>query len=95
MSTTRPRRRTVQIERDHTQQFARFLAKLSKMHEGDAKVPAANAVALRQQHEQSPLHNQVRWSTTLIDKVRGGQHINVPERTPLANVLLIMLLRTT
>jgi hypothetical protein len=46
----------------------------------------------------SNLHNQYPLPTALIGRacgtVKGGQHINFPERTPMANVLLTMLQRT-
>lgn len=46
----------------------------------------------------SNAHNQYPLPTAVIGKaagkVKGGQHINFSERTPLANVLLTMLQRT-
>jgi hypothetical protein len=46
----------------------------------------------------SNAHNQYPLPTTVIGggcgKLKGGQHINFPERTPLANVLLTILQRS-
>jgi hypothetical protein len=45
----------------------------------------------------SNAHNQYPLPTAIVGKacgkVRGGQHINFPQRTPLANVHLTMLQR--
>jgi hypothetical protein len=45
----------------------------------------------------SNAHNQYPLPTALIGggagRIRGGQHINFKERTPLANVLLTVLQR--
>jgi hypothetical protein len=90
--------RLVQIQRYHTQQFARFLTTLSKINEGERTMLDNSLFLYGSNMSNSNAHNQYPLPTAVIGKaggkVKGGQHINFPERTPLANVLLTMLQRT-
>jgi hypothetical protein len=86
------------IQRYHTQQFARFITKLSKIQDGDGTLLDHSLFLYGSNMSNSNAHNQYPLPTALIGracgKVKGGQHINFAERTPLANVLLTMLQRT-
>lgn len=86
------------IQRYHTQKFAEFLTKLSKMQEGDGTMLDHALFLYGSNMSNSNAHNQYPLPTAVIGKasgkVRGGQHINFAQRTPLANVLLTMLQRT-
>ncbi|MEJ1964873.1 MAG: DUF1552 domain-containing protein [Gammaproteobacteria bacterium] len=90
--------RLVLIQRYHTQQFARFLTKLSKIPEGERSMLDNSLFLYGSNMSNSNAHNQYPLPTAMVGKaggrVRGGQHINFAERTPLANVLLTMLQRT-
>jgi hypothetical protein len=90
--------RLTTIQRYHTQKFAEFLTKLSKMKEGDGTMLDHALFLYGSNMSNSNAHNQYPLPTVVIGKaagkVKGGQHINFPERTPLANVLLTMLQRT-
>ncbi|HEU4624458.1 MAG TPA: DUF1552 domain-containing protein [Steroidobacteraceae bacterium] len=90
--------RLVKIQRYHTECFAKFLTKLSKMQEGDGTMLDHALFLYGSNMSNSNAHNQYPLPTALIGracgKVKGGQHINFAERTPLANVLLTMLQRT-
>ncbi len=90
--------RLVQIQRYHTKKFAEFLTKLSKMQEGDGTMLDHALFLYGSNMSNSNAHNQYPLPTAVIGKaagkVKGGQHINFPERTPLANVLLTMLQRS-
>jgi hypothetical protein len=90
--------RLVQIQRYHTQQFARFLTKLAEMREGDGTMLDHSLFLYGSNMSNSNAHNQYPLPTAVIGraggKVKGGQHLDFPQRTPLANVLLTMLQRT-
>jgi hypothetical protein len=90
--------RLVLIQRYHTDVFAKFLTKLSKMPDGDGSMLDHSLMLYGSNMSNSNAHNQYPLPTTLIGgacgKMRGGQHINFKDRTPLANVLLTMLQRT-
>jgi hypothetical protein len=90
--------RLVKIQRYHTEVFAKFLGKLSKMPDGDGSMLDHSILLYGSNMSNSNAHNQYPLPTTLIGggcgKLRGGQHINFPERTPLANVLLTVLQRS-
>jgi len=90
--------RLVKIQRYHTNAFAKFVTKLSKMPDGDGTMLDHSLLLYGSNMSNSNLHNQYPLPTALIGRacgaVKGGQHINFPERTPMANVLLTMLQRT-
>jgi hypothetical protein len=88
----------VLIQRYHTEVFAKFLTKLSQMPDGDGSMLDHSILLYGSNMSNSNAHNQYPLPTTVIGgacgKLRGGQHINFPARTPLANVLLTMLQRS-
>lgn len=90
--------RLVKIQRYHTEQFAKFVAKLAAMPDGDGTMLDHSLLLYGSNMSNSNMHNQYPLPTALIGRacgqVKGGQHINFPHRTPLANVLLTMLQRT-
>jgi len=89
--------RLVQIQRFHTQAFARFVGKLAKIEDGDGSMLDHSLLLYGSNMSNSNLHNQYPLPTALVGRacgrVRGGQHLNFATRTPLANVLLTMLQR--
>jgi hypothetical protein len=90
--------RLVKIQRYHTDAFAKFVAKLAKMPDGDGTMLDHSLLLYGSNMSNSNMHNQYPLPTALIGracgKVKGGRHIDFPERTPMANVLLTMLQRT-
>jgi hypothetical protein len=90
--------RLSKIQHYHTQVFAKFLTRLSKMPDGDGSMLDHSMFLYGSNMSNSNAHNQYPLPTTVIGgacgKLRGGQHINFPARTPLANVLLTMLQRS-
>jgi hypothetical protein len=89
--------RLVKIQRYHTEMFARFLAKLAAMPDGDGSMLEHSLLLYGSNMSNSNAHNQYPLPTALLGRacgaVKGGRHINFAERTPLANVLLTMLQR--
>jgi len=90
--------RLVKIQRYHTDCFARFVAKLARMPDGDGTMLDHSLLLYGSNMSNSNLHNQYPLPTALVGRacgqVKGSQHINFAQRTPLANVLLTMLQRT-
>ena len=89
--------RLAKIQRYHTQVFAGFLDTLATMPDGDGSMLDHSLLLYGSNMSNSNAHNQYPLPTAVIGggcgKLRGGQHINFKERTPLANVLLTMLQR--
>jgi hypothetical protein len=85
------------IQRYHTEVFAKFVAKLAKMPDGDGSMLDHSILLYGSNMSNSNAHNQYPLPTTLLGggcgKIKGGQHIHFSERTPLANVLLTILQR--
>jgi hypothetical protein len=90
--------RLVKIQRYHTEVFARFLARLAAMPDGDGSMLDHSLLLYGSNMSNSNAHNQYPLPTALLGRacgaVKGGRHINFAERTPLANVLLTMLQRS-
>jgi hypothetical protein len=89
--------RLSKIQRYHTQVFAGFLDTLANMPDGDGSMLDHSLMLYGSNMSNSNAHNQYPLPTAVIGggcgKLRGGQHINFKERTPLANMLLTMLQR--
>ena len=89
--------RLVLIQKYHTEVFARFLGKLAAMPDGDGTMLDHASLLYGSNMSNSNAHNQYPLPNVIVGggcgKIRGGQHIDFPERTPLANLLLTMLQR--
>ena len=85
------------IQRYHTTVFAKFLKKLADMPDGDGSMLDHAAFVYGSNMSNSNAHNQYPLPLAVVGgacgKLRGGQHIAFPERTPLANVLLTVAQR--
>jgi hypothetical protein len=90
--------RLVKIQRYHTECFARFVAKLASMPDGDGTMLDHSLLLYGSNMSNSNLHNQYPLPTALLGRacgqLKGSRHVYFAERTPLANVLLTMLQRT-
>jgi hypothetical protein len=90
--------RLVQIQRYHTEVFAKFLTKMSKMPDGDGSMLDHSIFLYGSNMSNSNAHNQYPLPTAVLGggcgRIRGNQHIHFKERTPLANVLLTILQRS-
>ena len=88
----------VLIQRYHTQVFADFMTKLSKIPDGDAGSVLDNSIFLYGSNmSNSNQHNQFPLPTLVFGRgagaIKGQQHLVYPDRTPLANLLFTLLLR--
>jgi hypothetical protein len=74
------------------QKFAEFAGKLAKTPDGDGTMLDSALLMYGSNMSNSDRHNGYPLPTILVGgKVAGGKHIDMPERTPLANVHLTML----
>jgi hypothetical protein len=89
--------RLAKIQKFHTDVFADFLAKMQKTPDGDGNMLENSMLLFGSNMSNSNAHNQYPLPTAVLGRgggaLRGGQHINFPERTPLANLLLTLLQR--
>jgi len=86
--------RLVKVQTYHTQVFAKFLDKLNKMPDGDGTMLEHSLFLYGSNMANSNAHNHYPLPTSLVGgwkTVKGGQHLVLPDHTPLANVLLTML----
>ena len=86
------------IQRYHAQVFADFLAKLAATPDGDGVSILDNSIFLYGSNmSNSNQHNQFPLPTLVLGggagSIKGHQHLVYPDRTPLANLLLTLLLR--
>ncbi len=86
--------RLVKVQTYHTQVFAKFLDKLAKMPDGDGTMLDHSLFLYGSNMSNSNAHNHYPLPTSIVGgwkTVKGGQFLQLPEHTPLANVLLTML----
>jgi hypothetical protein len=85
------------IQHYHTEVFAKFVAKLASMPDGEGSMLDHSILLYGSNMSNSNAHNQYPLPTALLGggcgRIKGGQHIHFTERTPLANVLLTVLQR--
>jgi hypothetical protein len=82
------------IQTYHTDIFAKFLAKLQKMPDGDGTMLDHSLILYGSNMSNSNAHNHDPLPTALVGgwkSVKGGQHLKYPDQTPLANMLLTVL----
>jgi len=89
--------RLSKIQKYHTDVFADFLAKMQKIPDGENNMLENSMLLFGSNMSNSNAHNQYPLPTAVVGRgggaLRGGQHINFPGRTPLANVHLTLLQR--
>jgi len=87
--------RLVLIQRYHTEVFAGFLGKLARMPDGDGSLLDHSTFLYGSNMSNSNLHNQWPLPAVVVGggagTLRGGQHIQFAQRTPLANLLLTVV----
>ena len=89
--------RLSKIQKYHVDMFANFVAKMQKLPDGEGNMLDNSILLFGSNMSNSNAHNQYPLPTAILGggagKLRGGQHINFRERTPLANVHLSLLQR--
>jgi hypothetical protein len=88
----------VKIQTYHSQVFAKFLAKLKAMPDGDGSMFDHSLILYGSNMSNSNMHNHFPLPIAVVGaangKVRGNQHLRYADHTPVANVLLAILDRT-
>jgi hypothetical protein len=89
--------RLAKIQQYHVDVFAGFLAKMQKIPDGDGNMLQNSMLLFGSNMSNSNAHNQYPLPTAVVGRgggaLRGGQHINFAQRTPLANLHLTLLQR--
>jgi hypothetical protein len=87
----------VVVQRYHSEVFAGFLAKLAAMPDGDGGSVLDNSIFLYGGNMgNSNKHDHFPLPTLVVGRghgIKGDQHLRYEDRTPVANVLLTLLLR--
>jgi hypothetical protein len=85
----------VKIQTYHSQAFAKFLAKLAAMPDGDGSMLDHSLLLYGSNMSNSNAHDEFPLPTLVVGggcgKLKGGQHVRYPDRTQLSNVLLTLL----
>src|SRR5690606_19448936 len=85
----------VRIQRWHTEVFAEFLAKLDAIPDGENTLLGNSLFLYGSNMSNSDRHNNYPLANILVGgaagRLRGGQHVELPEHTSLSNLLLTML----
>jgi len=87
--------RLIKIQTYHTQAFAKFLAKLAAMPDGDGSVLDHSILLYGSNMSNSNAHDEYPLPTIVVGggagKLKGNQHLRYPDKTPLANLLHTLL----
>ncbi len=87
----------VKIQTYHSQAFARFLAKLAAMPDGDGSMLDHSILLYGSNMSNSNAHNHFPLPTLVVGggcgKLKGNQHLKYADQTPLANLLATLLER--
>jgi Protein of unknown function (DUF1552) len=89
--------RLAKLQTWHTQEFAKFLKKLSELPDGEGSMLDNSIILFGSNMSDSNLHNHFPLPTAVVGggvgKLRGNQHLRYPDKTPIANVHLTLLER--
>jgi hypothetical protein len=87
----------VRIQTYHAQAFSKFLDKLAAMPDGDGSMLDHSLLLYGSNMSNSNAHDEFPLPSIVVGggcgKLKGGQHLKYPDRTPIANLLLTLLQR--
>jgi len=85
------------VQAYHTEAFARFVKRLKNTQDGDGSLLDHSIILFGSNMSNSDLHNNDPLPSAVVGrgygKIKGGQHLHYPQNTPLANLLLTLLVR--
>ena len=85
----------VKIQSYHSQAFAKFLARLAAMPDGDGSMLDHSILLYGSNMSNSNAHNHFPLPTIVVGggcgELKGGQHLKYPDQTQLSNLLLTLL----
>ncbi|MEO8313846.1 MAG: DUF1552 domain-containing protein [Pseudomonadota bacterium] len=83
------------IQKYNTQVFSRFVGKLAATKEGEGSMLDNAILLFGSNMSDSNVHNNFPLPLALVGggcgRIKGGQHLRYPDRTPIANLLLTVL----
>jgi hypothetical protein len=89
--------RLAKVQTYNTQQFAKFVKKLADTQDGDGSMLDHSILLYGSNMSNSNAHDHFPLPCSVIGgangKIKGGQHLRYPDRTPLANLHLTLLER--
>jgi hypothetical protein len=89
--------RLARVQLYHSRAFARFVQKLADTPDGDGSMLDHSLLVYGSNMSNSNAHDHFPLPMTLVGgacgAVKGGQHVHYPDRTPVSNLLLTVLLR--
>ena len=89
--------RLARVQTYHTQAFARFVKKLAEMPDGDGSMLDHSILVYGSNMSNSNAHDHFPLPMALLGggngKLKGGQHLRYPDRTPVSNLMLTVLNR--
>jgi hypothetical protein len=85
------------INRYHTQLFSQYLAKLRATPDGDGSLLDHSILLFGSNMSNSNAHDHFPLPAAVLGggcgKLKGGQHVRYPDRTPVANLVFTLLNR--
>jgi hypothetical protein len=89
--------RLTRVQLYHARAFARFVQKLKDTPDGDGSMLDHSLLVYGSNMSDSNAHDHFPLPMALVGgacgKVKGGQHLKYPDRTPVSNMLLTVLNR--
>jgi hypothetical protein len=83
------------VQKYHVERFAEFITKMAATPDGDGSLLDHSIFMYGSNMSNSDRHNSTPLPNILVGgangKLKGGQHIDLPEHTPIANLLLTVL----
>jgi hypothetical protein len=84
----------VQIQKYHTEVFAKFIERLSKAQEGDGNVLDHSTILFGSNMSNSNRHNNDPLPSALLGRahgrIKGGQHLKYPQDSRFADLLVTL-----
>jgi hypothetical protein len=88
----------VRVQSYHTERFTKFVNRLKSIQDGEGTLLDNAAILFGSNMSNSDLHNNDPLPSAIIGRgagrIKGGQHLNYPQDTPHANLLVTLLQRT-
>ena len=85
----------MRIQTYHSQAFAKFLTRLAAMPDGDGSVLDHSIMLYGSNMSNSNAHDEFPLPTLIVGggcgKLKGGQHVTLPEYTTFSNLHLTVL----
>ena len=89
--------RLARVQTYHTQVFAQFVQKLADMPDGDGSMLDHSILLYGSNMSNSNAHDHFPLPSAVVGggagKIKGGQHVRYPDRTPVSNLLFTLLHR--